>query len=136
VESSPEEFVAAQQEIVNQCQWIVEGNYSRTFEIRAEHADTIIYLELPRYLCLLRVIRRFLVNMGKARRMGEGCPERWNKDFIKYVFTTYDSRRRKMMERLEAFQKSGAGKTVVILKSKQAMHRFLENIKRQEERNK
>ena len=76
VESSPEEFVTAQQEIVNQRQWIMEGNYSRTFEMRAEHADTMIYLELPRYLCLLRVIKRILVNMGKTRPdMGEGCPD-------------------------------------------------------------
>ncbi|MGG2094625.1 topology modulation protein [Bacillus sp. S13(2024)] len=134
VEASIEEFSTAQQDIVNQHQWIIEGNYSNTFEIRAEHADTIIYLELPLYICLYRVIKRWLTNIGKTRPdMGAGCKEKIDWDFIKFIYTTYYPRKRKMAERLQFFQSLGSKKVIITLKSKQEINSYLENIKKQEE---
>lgn len=57
IEAPYEEFANAQKEIVKKSQWIIEGNYNKTFDIRAEHADTIIYLELPLRVCLYRVVK-------------------------------------------------------------------------------
>lgn len=134
VEASLEEFSTAQREIVNQRQWIIEGNYSNSFEIRAEHADTIIYLELPLYVCLYRVFKRWLMNIGRTRPdMGEGCKEKLDWDFIKYICTTYYPRKRKMNEQFQSFQTSGSKKEIIILKSKQEIHSYLENIKSQEQ---
>lgn len=50
IEATLGEFSKEQKEILNLHQWIIEGNYSNTFETRAESADTLIYLELPLYL--------------------------------------------------------------------------------------
>lgn len=134
VEISLEEFSKAQQEIVNQRQWIIEGNYSNTFEIRAEHADTIIYLELPLYVCLYRVFKRWLMNIGRTRLdMGEGCKEKLDWDFIKFIYTTYYPRKRKMNERFQSYQALGSKKEIITLKSKQEVHSYLENIKRLKE---
>lgn len=50
-EATIDEFSADQRMIINDNdQWIMEGNYTNTYEIRAEYADTIIYLELPLYV--------------------------------------------------------------------------------------
>lgn len=130
VEASLEEFSNAQHEVVNQDQWIIEGNYSNTFEIRAEHADTIVYLELPLHVCLYRVIKRRVMNIGKTRPdMGEGCKEKIDWKFIKFIITTYYPRKRKMGERFNSFQSFGQPKDIITLKSKQEIHSFLENIK-------
>lgn len=130
VEASTEEFSTAQQEIVNQPQWIMEGNYSKTFEIRAEHADTIIYLERPRYICLYRVIKRWVTHIGKTRPdMGVGCKEKIDWDFIKFIFTTYYPRKKRMMKRLQLFQMLGS-KKVIILKSKQEINSYIKNSKK------
>jgi adenylate kinase family enzyme len=134
VEAPLEEFSKAQQEIVNQDQWIIEGNFINTFEIRAEHADTIIYLELPLHVCLYRVVKRWLMNIGRTRPdMGEGCKEKLDWDFIKFIYTTYYPRKKKMNERFKSFQSLGSKKEIIILKSKQEIHSYLENIKRQKE---
>jgi adenylate kinase family enzyme len=132
VEASLEEFSKAQHEIVNQGQWIIEGNYNNTLEIRSEHADTIIYLELPLYVCLYRVIKRRFMNIGKTRPdMGIGCKEKIDWEFIKFIITTYYPRKRKMVERFNDFQSFGPKKDIITLKSKQEIHTFLENIKSQ-----
>ena len=131
VEASLEEFSKAQQEIVNQPQWIIEGNYSNTFEIRAKQADTIIYLELPLYVCLYRVIKRWFMNIGKTRPdMGDGCKERLNWEFLKFILTTYYPRKRKMSERLEVLQSLGPTKKIITLKSKQEVHTFIRKVRR------
>ena len=130
VEASEKEFSKAQQNIVSEDQWIIEGNYNGTFEIRAEHADTIIYLELPLLVCLYRVIKRRIMNSGKTRPdMGEDCKEKIDWDFIKFIITTYYPRKRKMEERFKAFQTIGDKKDIIQLMSKKEIHTFLENIK-------
>ncbi|MCL6572878.1 MAG: topology modulation protein [Bacillus sp. (in: Bacteria)] len=130
VEASNEEFSRAQQGIVIQNQWIIEGNYNNTFEIREEHADTIIYLELPLYICLYRVIKRRITNSGKTRPdMGVGCKEKIDWDFIKFICTTYYPRKRKTAERLHALQALDTKKVIIVLKGKQEINSYLKNFK-------
>nr|WP_155668031.1 topology modulation protein [Ornithinibacillus caprae] len=136
IEASLEEFSNAQQEIVNQRQWIIEGNYSSTLEIRAKHADTIIYLELPLYICMFRVVKRWLRNIGKTRPdMGKGCKEKLDWDFIKFIYTTYYPRKKNMDKRFQSLQSVGSKKVIITLKSKKAIASFIDHIKRENEIN-
>ena len=66
-EASEEEFAAKQQEVVQRAAWIIEGNYSGTYDLRAERADTIVYVELPLHICLYRVVSRWWHNRGQTR---------------------------------------------------------------------
>lgn len=130
VEATLEEFAASQRKIVNRDQWIIEGNYSNTYEIRAEKADTIIYLELPLLVCLYRVVKRRIINHGKTRPdIGAGCKEKLDRGFLTFIITTYKPRRQKMADRLMHFQKIGPKKTVIQLKSKKEIQAFFEPFK-------
>lgn len=120
VEATLEDFVEAQQEVIKKEQWIIEGNYSNTFSIRTEHADTIIYLQLPRRVCLYRVIKRWLTHIGK-KRPDVGCTEKMDWAFIKFIWTTYYPRAKKMEERLQILSQS---KTVIILKGKKEINGY------------
>ncbi|KXY72242.1 MULTISPECIES: topology modulation protein [Bacillus] len=137
IAASFEEFSQSHQELVNQSQWIIEGNYNNTVKVRAEHADTIIYLELPLYVCLYRVIKRWIMNIGKTRPdMGKGCKEKIDWNFIKFIYTTYYPRKQKMFERLQALQTLGSKKNIIILKSQRDINLYLKTIQHQEKNNK
>ncbi|MFP7226420.1 hypothetical protein SFC42_25370 [Priestia filamentosa] len=85
-------------------QWIIEGNYKNTFQIRLQRADTIIYLELSLHVCLYRVLKRFWMNRGKTRAdLGEGCEKKLDWTFLKSICTTYYGRKKRMAEHFEAF---------------------------------
>ena len=63
------------QEMENQ-QWILDGNYNRTMKLRLERADTVIYLDYNRWVCIFRWIKRVVTNWGKSREdMAPGCAE-------------------------------------------------------------
>ena len=49
-----DEWVARQRELLAGDRWVVDGNYGGTLELRAELADTIVFLDLPRRVCLAR----------------------------------------------------------------------------------
>ncbi|MDR4889736.1 topology modulation protein [Fredinandcohnia sp. QZ13] len=123
VEASHEEFKTAQEEILTKDSWIIDGNYSKTFELRANQADTIIYLELPRYQCLYRVFKRYFKYIGK-KRPDLGCTEKIDREFIKFIWTTYKPRIHKMQERLNRLSQD---KTVIILRGKKEINDFVNN---------
>ncbi|RAS83738.1 topology modulation protein [Priestia endophytica] len=130
VEASLEEFSKSQQDIIPRDQWIIEGNYKNTFQIRLQRADTIIYLELPLHVCLYRVLKRFWMNRGKTRAdLGEGCKEKLDWTFLKFICTTYYGRKKRMAEHFEAFQNLDPNHKVILLKSKKEIKRYLENLK-------
>jgi len=129
VEAPVEEFREGQQKIVALDKWLIEGNYSGTFDIRLPYVDTIIYLELPLYVCLYRVIKRWIKNRGRTRvDMGEGCKEKLDYEFITYIWTTYKPRKQKMQARFRALQDNGSSTKVIILKNKKEIHSYLETI--------
>lgn len=128
-EAGKEEFRSVQQNIVKRDSWIIEGNYSSTFDIRMERADTFIYLELPLRVCLYRVLKRWLANIGKTRPdMGEGCPEKMEWEFLKFIVTTYAERKVKMRSRMRSFLEAHDGNKVILLSGKKEIAGFLETV--------
>ena len=124
VEAPPNEFRDAQKRVVKNGKWIIEGNYTGTFAIREATADTIIYLELPLLVCLLRVLKRRVQFHGRTRDdIGEGCVEKIDWAFIKFILTTYRPRKKKMKQRLKVYAKEG--KTVHYLKTSKQIEEFL-----------
>jgi len=124
VEVSDAEFCDAQQQVVPNDEWIIEGNYSKTFAIREPHANTVIYLELPLLICLYRVLKRRMQYRGKTRSdMGEGCKEKIDKAFLKFIVTTYGPRKREMLKRLRRYREEG--KTVHYLKTPKQIEEFI-----------
>lgn len=57
-EISSQEFDMKLLEILRHPEWIIDGNYQRTLDIRMKKADTIILFDLPTELCLEGAIAR------------------------------------------------------------------------------
>lgn len=60
---SVEEFDGTLAKILDEDQWIIDGNYLRTMPQRLQACDTVFYLDYPMSLCLESVIQR----RGKRR---------------------------------------------------------------------
>mgnify|MGYP003651732563 CR=1 FL=1 len=101
--------------------WIMDGNYGRTLSARLAYADTVIFLDMPRMLCLWRVIFRTARSYGRVREdMPEGCPERFDWEFLKYILNFNAVHRPRLEDSLDGF----VGR-VVILKSRKEVASYL-----------
>lgn len=97
--------------------WIMDGNFDRTIETRLARCDTVIFLDLPMIVCLLSVVKRVLLSYGRTRPdMGEGCPERFNWAFMKWVWSFNKEKRSKYLSILE-----NCGKNVFIIHSRREL---------------
>src|SRR5207248_9352838 len=47
--------------------WIIDGNYGGTLDLRLAACDTVVFLDLPRVLCLWRVLVRQLRHFCRWR---------------------------------------------------------------------
>lgn len=83
--------------------WIIDGNYGSTMSSRVAAADTVIFLDFSRLLCTWRVVKRVLeYRPGTRPDMAEGCDERLDVGFIKYVWTFPERHRPRILEVLKA----------------------------------
>lgn len=121
----PEEFdPKVQAELEKEC-WIMDGNFNRTMPERLERSDTVIYLDFGRLSCLLGVAKRILTTYGTVRAdMGEGCPERIDLEFLKWVWNYNKNKRRKNYDLIAKYPHV----KLVVLKNRRQVRRFLEDI--------
>jgi len=85
VESPKDEWRARQEELVAHERWVLDGNYGGTFDVRFARADTVVVLALSRSRCVTRAFLRSARNFGKPIQ-AEGCPERIDLTFLKWVW--------------------------------------------------
>lgn len=91
-------------ELVAQPAWVMDGIYNSTLPLRLAKADTVIFLDFPRYRCLSRVILRTIRNYGRVREsMPAGCPERIDAEFFQYIWNFEKADRPILMETLRHF---------------------------------
>ena len=60
---SREEFDLALMEILSTEQWILDGNYARTYEMRLKACDTAVFLDYDTEVCMEGILQR----IGKPR---------------------------------------------------------------------
>ncbi|MEM6844537.1 MAG: DNA topology modulation protein [Bacteroidota bacterium] len=108
--------------------WIMDGNYGGTMEIRLNKANTIIFMDRTRWLCLYRVLKRVITHYGKSRKdMPEGCVEKFSWEFMHYIYHYNKTRRPKILEKLSKLKTS---KEIVILRSNKEIRGYLADQKK------
>ena len=63
VETPKPEWSARLQELISGEQWIIDGNYKSTMDVRYAAADLVIFLDISRFVCLWSFFKR----AGKKR---------------------------------------------------------------------
>ena len=120
-----EEFDSRLAMALNMDRWIIDGNYSRTMEERLTRCDTVIYLDFSRWACLLGMCQRLLTNRGKTRPdMSAGCPERFNWEFVKWIWNFNKNNR---VRNYTYLAKAKHAKSV-LLKNRKEVQRFLDSL--------
>ena len=127
VETPKQEWKRRLEKIITRDSWIMDGNYSGTLDLRLEACDTVIFLDIPRMICLRRVIKRAVVYRNKTRPdMADGCPERLGLEFILWVWNYKKRTRPKIVSKLETKRHD---KKVIWLRTDTEVERFLAGIK-------
>lgn len=117
-----------QRDLFDGDRWIVDGNYGATMDLRLQAADTVIFMDMPRRVCMYGIIRRRIRYHGITRPdMQKDCPERLDFEFVKWVWNYRKYKRPGVLKKLESL---GPDKQVMILKSRKDVRRFLEEIGR------
>ena len=120
-----EEFNILLREELKKDKWIIDGNYDRTLEERLKSCDTVIYLDYSRRTCILGVLKRVLSSYGKVRPdMAEGCPEKIDLEFMKWIWNFNKEHRDKFYKIL----KEEKDKQIYIFRNRKQCNDFIKNL--------
>ncbi len=108
--------------------WIIDGNYGGSMDIRLNKANTIIFMDRNRWLCLYRVFMRVIANYGKTRKdMGEACVEKFSWKFMLYIYNYNKTKKPGILDKLNRLKKS---KEIVILTSNKEIKNYLAEMRK------
>ena len=122
VATSRNEWMAIVEELAASPKWIMDGNFDGSFHIRMPKADAIIFLDLPRLICIYNVVRRWISYKGRSRPdMAPGCPERLDGEFLLWIWR-FNKDVRPMIQK--ALNEYAMGKPVYHLRSMSEINKF------------
>lgn len=122
-EPEKEEWARKVEGLVEREAWVMDGNYSGTLARRLEACDAVVFLDLPRALCVWRVLKRVVTSRWRGRPdMAEGCRERFSLEFLKWIWAYPSRSRPKVLALIDA---GSAGKRVFVLRSRAEVEKFL-----------
>ena len=114
------------QDAMSRDEWILDGNYSATIDIRLAEADTVLFLDFPPLICIRRVVKRYMRHRGEARPdMAPGCEERLTLGFLHWIWT-FRARRRDGLNR--TLRKHSRNAYVIVLRSQKECDCYVEEL--------
>ena len=130
VETSRSEWREIVRKTIQKESWIIDGNYNSTLMIRIERADTIIFFDFSRTICLLNAIKR--TTKSKLRKierddLTKGCDEKYELIFYKWIWNYNKNVRPKYLDLLDSLKTE---KHIEIFRSYKEADEFLEKLKR------
>ncbi len=107
--------------------WVIDGNYSGLyFEQRMQEADKIILLLFNRFSCLNRAFKRYRKYKNSTRPdMAEGCEEKFDIEFIKWIL--FGGRGKRAKRRYQGVISDYRDK-VIVIKTQSKLDSFMGNI--------
>ena len=116
-----EEFDQRAAEIFETPEWIIDGNYNRTIEMRLRQCDTVFLFDLPTEVCI----------QGATERIGKGHYDLpWletepDPEFMRFIEEFPKTTLPKIYELIEKYK---ADKQIVIFKSREEADEYLKRI--------
>jgi adenylate kinase family enzyme len=75
VEPSEDEWREQQRDLIARNEWILDGNYHATLDLRLDRADTAVFLDTPWWVCSWRALVRGVRNRPVGFQLPDGCDE-------------------------------------------------------------
>ena len=98
-------------------EWIIDGNYGSTMELRIAACDTVIFLDYPLDVCLDGIKAR----RGKPRSDMPWIETEEDAEFIEFIKNYNEHQKPKVLELFEKY----SDKNIVILRSREQADAFL-----------
>lgn len=120
---SREDFDERITEIFKTSEWIIDGNYNRTIEIRIQQCDTVFLFDLPAEVCL----------QGAKERLGKGRYDLpWIEKELDSEFEGFikDFSKTSLPKIYELINKYKSKKQIIIFKSRFEADEYINNLKR------
>ena len=103
--------------VLEKDEWIIDGNYGSTMELRMAACDTVIFLDYPLEVCLGGIKER----RGKPRSDMPWIETEEDAEFIEFIKNYNEQQRPKVLESLKKY----SDKNIVIFKSREEADAFL-----------
>ena len=75
-------------------QWVMDGIYKNTLEQRLKAADLVVFLDINRWICCWRIVKRRLID---GKEQAPGCPANVSWQLLDYVFRDFPTRIRPIL---------------------------------------
>jgi adenylate kinase family enzyme len=126
-EPSAEDWRSKVASLVTRDKWIMDGNYSGTWDLRLPRAELVIYLRYPLLLVLYRAVKRIITNYGRVREdMAQGCPERFSLAFFHFILVCHF---RSSHAHLQQLQNLEPPQTLLVFRSPKALNNWINGIR-------
>ena len=103
--------------VLEKDEWIIDGNYGSTMELRMATCDTVIFLDYPLDICLDGIKER----RGKPHSDLPWIETEEDSEFIEFIKSYNAQQKPKVLELLEKYSE----KNIVILESREQADAFL-----------
>lgn len=121
IETPVDRFQAEVERMSRLPAWVIDGNYTDTIGARFAAADAVIYLDVPSWLSMIRLLRRMVLSYGRVRAdAAEGCAERFDLGFLRFAWSWNRMRRKRNLALVESFPG-----TRIVLRTKVERKRLL-----------
>lgn len=123
VKTERDKWRSIQEDLCSKDEWILDGNYGATLDIRIKTCDTIIFLDINKFICLAKAVWRSMKSHGKTRSdMAAGCKERFDIEFAKWILEYPTKNKPEILSRLQCLTPE---KNIIILRSAKEVAAFL-----------
>jgi len=128
VEPSEDEWREKQRGLLTSDEWIVDGNYHATLDLRLERADTVVFLDTPWWVCAGRAFVRGIRKRPVGVQLPNGCDEsalRRLREEWSLVWRIWRVHRSERELELRTLSQHGNDVALYVLRSKRAARDFL-----------
>ncbi len=108
-------------EIFSMPEWIIDGNYSRTIEMRLKECDTVFLFDLPTEICVQGATER----IGKGRYDLPWLETEADPEFMQFIKDFPHTSLPKIYELIDKYKES---KNVFVFKSREDADEFIKRI--------
>ncbi len=110
-------FLERLSSVLEKDEWIIDGNYGSTMELRMAACDTVIFLDYPLDVCLDGIKER----RGKPRSDMPWIETEEEEEFVEFIKSYNEQQKPKVLEFLEKY----SDRNIIVFKSREEADDFI-----------